>query len=180
MLHNLIEIKKILPELLIEKANANEIFTLYIDYHKPFVSRVWFKYNELRVFLHKIEPCTESSEALYHPHKWHSAMEILKGSYEMGIGHSSSSETPKTDCKLILNKGSQYEMTEPHAWHYVNPILNPAFTLMVTGKLNGREMPIEPNKEFRKLSEKEILEILDTVGFDKDVDKAALSRKITD
>jgi len=179
MLNQLIQIKKILPQLITEKATSNEIKTLYIDYHKPFVSRIWFIHNDLRVFLHKIEPCDESLEALYHPHKWDSAMEILKGSYEMGIGHSESNNMPKTDCKLILHTGTQYEMTEPNGWHYVNPISQSAFTLMVTGKLNGREMPIEPNKEFRTLTTSEILEILDVIEFDSTINKMVLAQTIS-
>lgn len=87
-------------------------------------------------------------------------MEIIKGKYEMGIGHSNTNEFPKTDCKLILPAGTIYEMTEKDGWHYVNPIDGPCYTLMVTGELNGREMPIEPNKEFRKLNDSEISDII--------------------
>ena len=179
MIKDLIKIKKILPQLIVEKALNNEINTLYIDYHKPFVSRIWFKYEDFRVFLHKIEPCSDSIEALYHPHKWDSAMEILQGSYEMGIGHSDTNEIPKTDCKLILNKGAKYEMTEPNGWHYVNPLYKkPVFTIMISGKLNGREMPIEPNKEFRSLKSDEVLEILNIIKFDKYIDKMLLINHI--
>lgn len=178
MLKKLEIIKSILPELLIEKANLFQVQTMYIDYHKPIVSRIWFQHLDLRVYLHKIEPCGDSLEALYHPHKWNSAMEILRGSYEMGIGHSDTNETPKTDCTIILNKGSKYEMIEPNGWHYVNPIKEPAYTLMVTGKLNGREMPIEPNKEFRKLTQLEILDILLTIEFPKYISLVDLVNKI--
>lgn len=143
--------------------NADNIRTMYIDYHKPYVSRMWFidKENDCRVFLHKIETCQESKEALYHPHPWDSAMRIIAGQYEMGIGHSETNEIPKTDCKLILRSGTCYEMTEMHGWHYVSPIDEPAYTLMITpNKLNGREVPLEPNKAFRKLTREEIEDIV--------------------
>lgn len=178
MLDELIKVKQILPDLIIEMATNNQIQTMYIDYHKPFVSRIWFKYNNLRVFLHKIEPCNDSSEALFHPHKWHSAMEILSGTYEMGVGHSATNDTPKTDCKLILGKGSRYEMTEPNGWHYVNPISEPCYTLMVTGALNGREMPIEPNKSFRELYGHEVLDILNIIDFNRMVKKEFVAGSI--
>ena len=141
--------------------NSANIKTMYIDYHKPYVSRIWFKdeENDCRVFLHKIEPCNESKEALYHPHKWDSAIKINHGEYEMGIGHSDTNETPVTDCKLILGAGSCYEMTEKDGWHYVSPKTN-VYSLMVTGNLNGREMPIEPDKQFRKLTKMEVEDIL--------------------
>ena len=161
MIKELLHIKQILPKLVIQKMGTKEMESMYIDYHKPYVSRVWFKHENLRIFLHKIEPCNDAVEALYHPHKWDSAMEIIKGKYEMGIGHSSTNDIPKTDCKLILPAGTIYEMTEKDGWHYVNPIGEPCYTLMVTGPLNGREMPIEPSKPFRTLTETEIKDILD-------------------
>jgi len=167
MLEKLEEIKRILPELLLEKLLDNQLHTMYIDYHKPFVSRIWFQHDDIRVFLHKIEVCKSSSEALYHPHKWDSAMEILNGTYEMGIGYSQTNEIPKTCCKIILNTGNQYEMTEPDGWHYVRPITN-CYTLMVTGRLNGRQMPIEPTKKFRELEYDEICDILDDLELDSD------------
>lgn len=156
MLELLHKIEKELPELLFK--NVNSIRTMYIDYHKPYVSRIWFidKENDCRVFLHKIEPCNER-EALYHPHPWDSAMRIIAGQYEMGIGHSETNEIPKTDCKLVLGPGSCYEMTEKHGWHYVSPINECSYTLMITpNKLNGRQAPVEPDKKFRTLSVEEI------------------------
>lgn len=156
MITTLLEVEKILHTLLIN----NKLHSMYIDYHKPFVSRIWFQYGENRVYLHKIEKCLESSEALYHPHPWESAIRIISGHYEMGVGHSTTEEQPKTDCRLILPTSSLYEMTEPDAWHYVNPLDEPVYSLMVTGKRNGRTMPIEPKKEFRQLTTEECSDIL--------------------
>lgn len=62
MLEKLEEIKRILPELLLEKLLDNQLHTMYIDYHKPFVSRIWFQHDDIRVFLHKIEVCKSSSD----------------------------------------------------------------------------------------------------------------------
>lgn len=152
-------------EIFNSKVDKGEVKTMSIEYHKPHVHRIWFQHGEFRVFLHKIFPCNESSEALYHPHKWDSAMKILKGSYEMGVGHSKTIDVPPTDCKLILPSGTIYEMTDKDAWHYVNPICEPVFTIMVTGPSNGREMPIESPKEFRKLDLFEIWDILTHIPF---------------
>jgi hypothetical protein len=134
--------------------------SMYIDYHMPFVKRIWFQHGEYRVYLHKIEPCLSSSQALYHPHPWQSAIRIIKGIYEMGVGHSESQQIPATDCKLFLSEGTIYEMTEKNAWHYVRPINEPVYSLMVTGHRNNRKMPVEPKKDFRKLTAEEIMEIL--------------------
>ncbi len=157
MLETLHKVENNLIELLYK--NADKIQTMYIDYHKPYVSRIWFidEENDCRVFLHKIEPCNESKEALYHPHKWDSAVRIISGEYEMGIGHSETDEIPKTDCVLILGQGACYSMTQKDGWHYVFPRQFITHTLMVIpNKLNGRKMPVEPDKKFRKLTYKEV------------------------
>lgn len=143
---------------------TSELHSMYIDYHKPYVKRIWYQHFDYRVYLHKIEPCNDSIEALYHPHPWKSAIKILKGSYEMGVGHSKTIEVPKTDCKLILPAGTQYEMTEKDSWHYVNPLRYPVYSIMVTGELTKREMPIEPKKSFRKLHIQEIEDIINVVN----------------
>lgn len=156
MLEVLYEVEKNIRDLLVD----NELHTMYIDYHKPYVSRIWFQHGEYRVYLHKIESC-DTVEVLYHPHPWESAIRIVEGRYEMGIGHSKDDFAPRTDCKLILPAGTCYEMVEPDAWHYVKPLDGPSYSIMVTGKLTGRKMPIEPEKEFRKLTEDEIVDILE-------------------
>lgn len=159
MLELLYKVEDSLIELLYK--NVDSIKTMYIDYHKPYVSRIWFidKENDCRVFIHKIEPCNESSEALYHPHKWDSAVRIISGEYEMGVGHSETDEIPKTDCVLVLGAGACYCMPEKDGWHYVSPKV-PTITIMVIpNKLNGRKMPVEPDKKFRKLTRKEVCDI---------------------
>jgi hypothetical protein len=131
---------------------TSKLNTMYIDYHKPYVKRIWFQFVDYRVYLHKIEPCNEPLEALYHPHPWKSIIRILN-------------EYPKTVCKLVLPAGTVYEMTDPNGWHYVSPVHEPVYSLMITGERYGREMPLMPNKEFRELEESEILDILREVKF---------------
>lgn len=147
--------KNLLP--LLQTATLN---SMYIDYHKPYVRRIWFQHGAYGVFIHRIEPCSGSAEALYHPHQWKSAVRILSGSYEMGVGHSSTTEIPKTDCKLHLGRGAMYEMTEPDGWHYVSPLGLPVYSLMVTGEKTNRPMPIDPPKEFRKLTQDECFNMI--------------------
>lgn len=82
----------------------------------------------------------------------------------MGVGHSSTTELPKNDCVLRLSSGSLYEMTEPDGWHYVKPIGLTVYSLMVTGGKTNRPMPVEPPKEFRKLTDMECLDIIGEVN----------------
>jgi len=163
MLDKLLQIEKeVLPELL---NNESLWKSMYIDYHPPVVARLWTQYENVRIYLHKIYPCQSSIEALFHPHPWESAIRILNGKYEMGVGHSATDEIPKIDCRLILPVHSTYEMKEMDGWHYVNPIKNPVYSLMVTGNRFSRKMPVEPDKNFRELTEQEKTEIFDEVKF---------------
>ena len=90
MFKRLREVEQELPDLL-EKEIWNG---LYIDYHPPIVERVWTQVGENRIYLHRIHPCSEG-EALFHPHPWPSAMRILSGEYEMGIGYGEGTEPPE-------------------------------------------------------------------------------------
>jgi hypothetical protein len=159
MLSVLYEVESRLKKLVAK----SDLHTMYIDYHKPYVSRVWFQYGSYRVYLHKIEPCKESSEALFHPHPWKSIIRILKGSYEMGIGHSETDEIPTIDCTLELYAPSIYEMVDRNGWHYVRPTVEPVYSLMITGELNDRKGVNSPDHKFRTLTEEEKKDVINTV-----------------
>lgn len=148
---------------LIYLVGTSVLHTMYIDYHKPYVSRIWFQYGSYRVFLHKIEPCQESSEALFHPHPWKSIIRILKGTYEMGIGHSETDEPPTIDCTLGLYAPSVYEMVDRNGWHYVRPTVEPVYSLMITGELNNRKGVNNPDHKFRSLTDDEQKDVINTV-----------------
>ena len=94
--------------------------TLDVDYFPPRVERLWTQYDEFhRLFIHIIHPTT--SPCLFHKHKWPAAFKILRGKYEMGISYSESEITSEDAYKLpniskiILTKGSYYEMVNTHA-----------------------------------------------------------------
>jgi len=136
--------------------------SMYIDYHPPVVERIWFQLGIYRVYLHKIHKCNSSIEALFHPHPWKSAIRIIKGSYETGIGHSATNEIPVIDWKGILAPGSCYEMVEQDAWHYVNPVSSPVYSLMITGEKFERKMPVEPDRKFQPLNPEQFNDIMNT------------------
>ena len=116
--------------------------SLDVDYHPPRVLRLWRNINfegaEYRLYLHRIlhtdKPC------LYHKHRWPSAIFLLEGSYEMGISYdvdpipplSTKLKTP-TIATFVLNKGSGYEMLDPHGIHYVKPITPDSISVMISG-----------------------------------------------
>jgi len=114
--------------------------SLYINYHPPVVERLWRQLGDHRVYLHRIHPCTPE-QALFHPHPWPSAIRVLEGSYEMGIGYGKGIDPPPVACKILANTAFCYEMIEPDGWHYVRPINAPSLSLMVTGKPWEREAP---------------------------------------
>jgi hypothetical protein len=83
------------------------------------------------MFLHRIWPC---DKALFHPHPWPSAVLVLSGVYEMGIGYGVGKKGPPEAATVLLTAGSSYEMIEPDGWHYVRPIGKPSLSLMVTAQ----------------------------------------------
>lgn len=127
MLEQLKEVEAQMPELL-QNAEWN---SLYIDYEKPHVERLWIQLGENRLYLHRILPC-EEPQALFHPHPWPSAIKLLKGSYEMGVGYTETNEAPPVAAKIVLRAGASYEMTDINGWHYVRPT-EEVLSIMLTG-----------------------------------------------
>jgi hypothetical protein len=125
--------------------------SLDIDYHPPFVERVWRQWGEFRIALHRIHPCS-SAEALFHPHPWPSAMRILSGTYEMAVGYGAGDTPPPIAARFVASGADmdvRYEMTDPDAWHYVRPIGEPTYSVMLTGRPWARiapqsEHPLKP------------------------------------
>lgn len=150
MLNSLFEIEKLLPKLLNDKS---EWKSLYVDYHKPFVKRLYRQFGENRIYLHKILPC-EKEESLLHPHPWPSAMKVIQGTYQMGVGYSETNIEPVIASTLILPENSYYEMIEPHAWHYVRPLGQASYSLMITGTPWHRNSP-KSTYPLRELDEAE-------------------------
>lgn len=105
--------------------------TVDVTYEDPHVERVWTQVGENRLSLHRIHPC---DKPLFHPHPWPSAMVVADGTYTMGIGRSLDGSVPVEVARLQLAKGSRYEMVDPYAWHWVQPVGKPVMTIMVTGQ----------------------------------------------
>lgn len=137
MLNKIFNIEKQLPKLL---ENKDSWHSVYVDYHKPFVKRLWKQEGDLRIYLHQIFPC-EKEESLLHPHPWPSAMKVISGFYEMGVGFSDTNQEPIIASTLILPENSYYEMIDINSWHYVRPLEKPSFSLMITGTPWKRESP---------------------------------------
>lgn len=151
MKHILNHIEKDLPKLL----NDKELWqSLYVDYHKPFVKRLWTNYKfedkNYRICLHEIEHC-DIKEALFHPHPWPSIMKLLSGSYEMIVGYGAGLTEPPVALTLNLPQGTIYEMSQIDGWHAVAPTQNSSFSLMISGEPWNRESH-KSSKILRKLT----------------------------
>ncbi len=155
MLNVLYAFEKQLPALLQDTVGWNSV---YIDYHKPFVERVWRNYGEYRVSLHHIALCEEHTP-LFHPHPWPSAMRIVAGEYEMGVGYTTGDVAPTIAAKIVMQAGNQYEMTNPHGWHYVRPLTPNTLSLMIAGKPWSRNV-VKVEKPLHALSNQAVLNIL--------------------
>jgi len=128
----------------------------FIDYHKPYVERLWIPWREYRLSIHRVYPC-KTEEALYHNHPWPQAIKIISSwGYEMGIGYGE--DKPPITCKLVFNNATKYthhtyEMLTPNSWHYVRPVIVSSISLMITGKPWKQES--KPKYNFRELSKQE-------------------------
>ena len=122
------QIEGILPELLMR----GDWKTVDVDYSYPRVERVWLQYGFLRINLHRIH-AAKSSKTLFHKHPWPSSMRILHGVYEMGIGFGVEESVPPLATTIMLNEGTAYEMVSPDGWHYVSPVSDVTYSLMVSG-----------------------------------------------
>lgn len=106
--------------------------SLLIDYEKPMVERLWRQEGEYRIYLHKIHPC--EATPFFHSHKWPSAIHILSGSYLMGYGKSKEvGVMPEIEKILRMKAGDSYEMLTELEWHYVQPVEECSYSLMITG-----------------------------------------------
>ncbi|MEO8581684.1 MAG: hypothetical protein ABI425_03835 [Patescibacteria group bacterium] len=159
MLTILSETEKLLPSLLMKP----DVWTgLYVDYHHPYVERLWTQLGENRISLHKIYPC-KVGEALFHPHPWPQAVKILKGEYEMGVGYGENHQkSPPIASTLMLKADTTYEMTDPDGWHYVRPLTEPSYSIMVTGKPWQEKNKSEEKLRLRTLTRSEKEDLLNT------------------
>lgn len=131
--------------------------SLDVNYEPPRVERLWMDLDGHRVYLHRIHPC---EKALYHPHPWPSAIKIVSGSYEMGVGYGVGDAVPPEAARVRLAAGSSYVMVEPDGWHYVRPLgPDPSLSLMVTGERWQRWSP-KPNFKLHELSPEDRLGLL--------------------
>lgn len=139
------KLKQIEDRLLLNLlTKPDEWKTLLIDYHPPVVERCWAQIGNYRIYLHFIHKCT-AEQALFHPHPWPSAMHVLTGKYEMGLGFGPGLEVPEKMCTVLLeNGGAYYDMTHIDGWHYVRPVDDTCATIMLAGKLWDREQPEGP------------------------------------
>ena len=118
--------------------NLDNWKTLDIDYHPPHVQRLYTHINSVRVCLHRILPC-DPNEALVHPHPWAASFKIYKGSYYSEVGVSDTAEAPKNMMRLHLSAGSIASMTNPNDWHFVAPIKEAAYTMMINSSPYSKE-----------------------------------------
>jgi hypothetical protein len=129
MLALLADVERQLPALI---EDAGGWSTMDVDYEPPRVERVFRTLADgaNRVSLHRIHPC---NEALYHPHPWPSAILVLSGRYEMGVGWGAGEAKPPEAARIILVGGARYEMVDEDGWHYVRPLGAPSLSVMVSG-----------------------------------------------
>ena len=79
---------------------------------------------------------------MFHPHPWSSAIHVIEGQYEMGLGFGEGLKEPEVFSTILTYGGMYYEMPHRDGWHYVRP-LTVTSSIMLTGEPWDREMPKE-------------------------------------
>jgi len=161
------ELKKIEREMLEDLLNNGNWNSLNIDYHPPHVERVWIQLGENRLSLHVMHPC-KKGESLWHNHAWKTAFHILPigGAYEQGIGLGVKGDMMfgeefafKPMMEMIAYDELYYEMTDKNCAHYVRPINDPVYTIMLSGKVDWPENKMKPTHDLQPLSPERVIEI---------------------
>lgn len=132
------DIELIIPDLLKDPSLWK---TLDVDYYPPRVERLYTTYGEYRIFLHTIHSTISGEKVLYHKHRWPAVFKQLKGSYEMGITYSEKEVNSEEAynlpdiAKFRMVERSYYEMTQTDCLHYVKPISEVSYSIMLTNDL---------------------------------------------
>lgn len=61
MLKALAEVEAVLPSLLSDEAGWKDVD---VDYHPPRVERLWKDWQDYRIYLHRLHPCSASESLL--------------------------------------------------------------------------------------------------------------------
>lgn len=156
------KLQELLPQVYKDVVSEAGWDSLIINRRKPHTYRIFKQYDNLRVCLHKFEPC-DSDEAFSHPHPWPGAFLVLYGGYEQTLGYSNDlTSKPEIVSREILKPGSMYEITNPKTWHSVRP-LRTTYTIMVNGppfESPHKEVRTTKGKDLEKMSEQELIEQL--------------------
>jgi len=111
-----------------------------IKYHLPRVERLWCQLGKYRLYLHFVHTC-ERNESLFHPHPWPSAIHVIEGEYEMGMGFGEGLEKPDIFSTIVSQGSMYYEMPHRDGWHRVRATSSVCSSVMLAGEPWGREMP---------------------------------------
>lgn len=162
------QIEKELPKLL----EQDDWESIDIDYHPPRVERVWRRWGDYRINLHRLHPCKED-EALFHPHPWPSIVRVIDGGYWTKLGMATWVESdfrennlfnrepvvyirkPYPSHELFAGPGSILIDNVMRSWHSVAPT-EVTYSLMITGKPWGMKhwkegLVVKPNAELKTI-----------------------------
>jgi hypothetical protein len=154
MIDTLLQAEKELPTLL---QNEDIWRGLYADSERPHLMRLWCQWGENRINLHHFSHCRRG-ERFWHGHPWKMAVRVLEGEYEMGVGYQDEFGVIK-NIDLLMGSGSLYDMCDQYGRHYVRPVGDGAWTLMVTGPVVWSKQHLAVNTPSRDLTALERTEI---------------------
>ena len=142
------KLKQIESKLLLDLLSKPNIWnTAMIDHSKPLVEKLWTQVGNYSITLQFIHHCG-IKDAIYHLHASPSAIHMLEGDFDMGIGFGEN--IPDEVCSMFVKGGNMYyDMKNVNGWQYIRPAVAVCSMTMLSGKPWDRMLPEsdQPNKE---------------------------------
>lgn len=157
---------------LFKSVNWNEANSYMIDWVEPKEARLFAYFGDLRLSIQKFYPC-DKHKTYYHNHPWKKEMLILSGKAEHGISFYDKIQKDsdiQTDLNEIVKNqisveyiemGSYICIDKPEMYHYIWPINEPVYALMINYKpwFSGPKSP----KKIEQISIEDKQELLNII-----------------
>ena len=135
-----------------------EFKSYVIDWVKPYEYRMFTDLpGDLRLSLQVFKKCN-TDVVYYHNHPWYKEMKVIKGKLKHGIStsydtldyineidvHNNSNKIKQNEfSEMILSEGAIFSIKSPNAFHYMLPITDEVYCIMINKKpwFNGPKAP---------------------------------------
>jgi hypothetical protein len=141
------KLKQIEDKLILELLSNPKIWqSSVLDKQKPIVEKMWTQINKYIISLYFIHTCNKE-EIRYKYNECPSAMHILQGSCEIGVGFK---EVENITTMHIPQGNMYFDMTADETIYFIRSTNSVSSSVMLSGE-KWKEVEIEDGKELRSL-----------------------------